>query len=77
VVGSKRGIALFYPYTEEYGLPIGVAVSSDHSELVTVVISVFEVLALAGLHFFVIDLTTAALRPEVVALLPEALVQLL
>lgn len=76
VVGSKRGIALFYPYSQEYGLPIGVTVSSDRAELVTILISVFEVLVLAGIHFFLVDLTSATLRPEVVALLPEAVAQL-
>ncbi len=75
VVGSKRGIALFYPYEQEYGLPIGVAVSSDRAQQVTFAISVFEVLVLAGLHFLVVDLTTATLRPEFVGLLPEAATQ--
>src|SRR6056297_211634 len=28
MLGSKRGIALFYPYTQEYNLPVGVPVSS-------------------------------------------------
>ncbi|WP_435335270.1 metal-dependent hydrolase [Haloarchaeobius sp. TZWWS8] len=42
VMGSKRGIALFYPYSKEYGLPVGVAVKSDHADLVTVVITGFE-----------------------------------
>ncbi|WP_435361093.1 metal-dependent hydrolase [Haloarchaeobius sp. DFWS5] len=42
VMGSKRGIALFYPYSQEYGLPIGVAVKSDHADLMTVVITGFE-----------------------------------
>jgi membrane-bound metal-dependent hydrolase YbcI (DUF457 family) len=77
VVGSKRGIALFYPYEQEYNLPVGVAVSSDRADFVTLVISVLEVVLLGALHFFVLDLTTATLRPQVVALIPDALVQLL
>ena len=75
IVGSKRGIALFYPYEQEYGLPIGVAVSSDRAGLVTTVISVAEVAVLGVLHFFVVDLTTAGLRPAVYELLPEAAAQ--
>lgn len=73
VVGSKRGIALFYPYSQEYGLPIGVAVSNKYAGIVTVVISVAEVLVLAGLHFFVIDLTAMTLRPTVTQYIPEGL----
>ncbi len=75
VVGSKRGIALFYPYEQEYGLPVGVAVSSDRADLVTAVISAAEVVLLAVLHFFIVDLTTAGLRPQVYELLPEAATQ--
>jgi len=75
IVGSKRGIALFYPYEKEYGLPIGVAVSSDRAGTVTTVISVAEVAVLGVLHFFVVDLTTAGLRPAVYELLPEAAAQ--
>ncbi|MEZ3114479.1 metal-dependent hydrolase [Halobaculum sp. MBLA0147] len=71
VVGSKRGIALFYPYTQEYGLPIGVAVSSEYSTVVTVVISVLEVGLLAAIHVYVIDLVATTVRPEFLALLPE------
>ncbi|WP_049928481.1 metal-dependent hydrolase [Halopiger goleimassiliensis] len=43
VAGSKRGIALFYPLSsKEYGLPLGVAVSSSRSTIVTVLVTVFE-----------------------------------
>jgi hypothetical protein len=72
VVGSKRGIALFYPYSQEYGLPVGVTVSSDRAELVTVLVTVVELAFLAAVHFFLIDLTTATLREEFVAALPDA-----
>jgi len=34
IAGSKRGIALFYPlWKEEFGLPIGVAVSSKNARI--------------------------------------------
>ncbi|WP_128477759.1 metal-dependent hydrolase [Halorussus pelagicus] len=61
VVGSKRGIALFYPYTKEYNLPVGVAVSSERAGLVTVVISVLEVALVAvvvQLELPIQDITT-------------------
>ncbi|WP_276271321.1 metal-dependent hydrolase [Haloarcula litorea] len=42
-LGSKRGIALFYPvWDREFGFPSGVTTSSDHAEIVTVVITVVE-----------------------------------
>lgn len=52
VIGSKRGIALFYPVTkQEYGLPVGVAVSSNRANAVTVAVTVFE-LALAAVFVY-------------------------
>ncbi|MFB6295983.1 MAG: metal-dependent hydrolase [Halobacteriales archaeon] len=46
VVGSKRGIALFYPFwDEEFGLPVGVSVSSSYAEVVTVAVTVLELAA--------------------------------
>jgi hypothetical protein len=46
VVGSKRGIALFYPlWSEEFGLPVGVSVSSKHADLVTVAVTALELVA--------------------------------
>jgi membrane-bound metal-dependent hydrolase YbcI (DUF457 family) len=39
VVGSKRGIALFYPYPKEYDLPTGVATSSTYANLVTLLVT--------------------------------------
>jgi membrane-bound metal-dependent hydrolase YbcI (DUF457 family) len=48
VVGSKRGIALFYPYTKEYNLPVGVAVASERAGTATVAVSVLEVALVAA-----------------------------
>ncbi|WP_435345198.1 metal-dependent hydrolase [Haloarchaeobius sp. HRN-SO-5] len=42
VLGSTRGIALFYPYPKEYGLPVGVNVTSEHADLVTIAVTGFE-----------------------------------
>ncbi|WP_440988928.1 metal-dependent hydrolase [Haloarchaeobius baliensis] len=52
VMGSKRGIALFYPYSKEFGLPIGVAVKSDHADLMTVVITALELVVVAAIVFY-------------------------
>ncbi|MDS0475012.1 metal-dependent hydrolase [Natrinema sp. 1APR25-10V2] len=52
VAGSKRGIALFYPiWKEEFGLPIGVAVSSKRSDLMMVVVTGGELLLAAIVAF--------------------------
>lgn len=59
MVGSKRGIALFYPVSPtEYDLPTGVATSSKWATLVTVVVTAFELVALALVHYFVFALDT-------------------
>jgi hypothetical protein len=42
VMGSKRGIALFYPLSTEYGLPIGVSTSSSYADAVTVAVTAVE-----------------------------------
>ncbi|WP_410765459.1 metal-dependent hydrolase [Haloferax sp. DFSO60] len=60
MVGSKRGIALFYPLSpQEYDLPTGVATSSKHADIVTVVITVAELAVLAGVHYYVFSLDTS------------------
>ncbi|WIV67489.1 metal-dependent hydrolase [Natrialbaceae archaeon AArc-T1-2] len=52
VAGSRRGIALFYPLSSsEYGLPLGVPVSSSRAGIVTIAITTLE-LALAGLLIY-------------------------
>jgi hypothetical protein len=63
LMGSKRGIALFYPWDKEFALPIGVATSSKYADLVTVIITAFEVAAFAAVHFYVVslDINVAAL----------------
>ncbi|SDR13336.1 metal-dependent hydrolase [Natronobacterium texcoconense] len=48
VAGSKRGIALFYPvFKKEYGLPIGVPVSSSRADLMTVFVTALELVVAA------------------------------
>lgn len=60
VVGSTRGIALFYPLSpKEYNLPVGIPVSSSRSDLVTVLVTVAEVGAFAGVLYYVLPEVTA------------------
>jgi len=47
IVGSKRGIALFYPSPTEYDLPTGVATSSRFANAVTLAITAVELAAAA------------------------------
>ena len=59
VVGSTRGIALFYPLSStEYNLPVGIPVSSSKSDLVTVLVTIAEVGAFAGVLFYVVPEVT-------------------
>ncbi|RKD95211.1 metal-dependent hydrolase [Halopiger aswanensis] len=52
VAGSKRGIALFYPvWKKEFGLPIGVAVSSKRADLMMVAVTVGELLIAAAIVY--------------------------
>ena len=60
LLGSKRGIALFYPYSKEYNLPVGVPVSSKWANPVTVGVTAVElalVAAVVHLDLPVQDLT--------------------
>ncbi|MFB6156413.1 MAG: metal-dependent hydrolase [Haloferacaceae archaeon] len=57
VVGSKRGIALFYPLSDrEYGFPAGVTTSSKWADAVTVVVTAVELGALAAVHLYLLPL---------------------
>ncbi|MFC5970492.1 metal-dependent hydrolase [Halomarina salina] len=48
LVGSKRGMALFYPIPTEYDFPTGVATSNRYANLVTLVITAAELLVAAA-----------------------------
>lgn len=50
VLGSKRGIALFYPlWDREFGTPVGVTTSSQYATVITVVITLVELVAIYAL----------------------------
>ncbi|SIQ94201.1 LexA-binding, inner membrane-associated putative hydrolase [Haladaptatus litoreus] len=57
MLGSKRGLAWFYPYEKEFGAPFGVAVSSNHATSVTLLVTAFEIAVAALLvhHQLVVD----------------------
>lgn len=47
MMGSKRGIALFYPFKREFSLPFGVTVDSPHATFVTLLITALELSTVA------------------------------
>ncbi|WP_435195748.1 metal-dependent hydrolase [Natronomonas sp. EA1] len=66
IVGSRRGIALFYPlWTKEFGFPTGVTTSSKYADAVTLVITGLELAAAAVLVHVV-----PGLLQDVLAALP-------
>lgn len=49
-LGSRRGIALFYPISKrEYGFPSGVTTSSRFANIVTIAVTVVELAAAIGI----------------------------
>ncbi|WP_458187385.1 metal-dependent hydrolase [Haladaptatus sp. NG-WS-4] len=62
ILGSKRGLALFYPYEKEFGAPFGVSVSSRHATMVTLFVTGFEIVVASMLVYrqYVVDAGLAA-----------------
>ena len=57
MVGSRRGIALFHPLSDqEYGAPTGVTTSSTYATLVTVIITALEIAAFWAVHVYLLNL---------------------
>jgi membrane-bound metal-dependent hydrolase YbcI (DUF457 family) len=52
LAGSKRGLALLYPWDREFNLPVGVATSSKYANLATLVITGVELLIVGVLVFY-------------------------
>ena len=71
VLGSTRGIALFYPlWSEEFGFPAGVATSSKYANVITLVVTAIELaIAAAIVHVLPQYVDVAALQ-DVAAVLP-------
>ena len=68
VFGSKRGIALFYPlWDEEFGLPIGVNVSSKWADAMMLSVTAFE-LAVAAFIVYVLPAEIQAQGQQAVGL---------
>ncbi|MCL9814781.1 metal-dependent hydrolase [Natranaeroarchaeum aerophilus] len=66
IAGSKRGIALFYPiWKKEFGLPVGVAVSSNRSTLMTVVVTLAELVVAAVIIYDVPLMALDAARSSI------------
>ncbi|MFD1511977.1 metal-dependent hydrolase [Halomarina rubra] len=70
VVGSKRGIALFYPLSTEYGFPTGVATSSRYANLVTLVVTAVELLVAAAIVRYAPELVAELSRVPPLSDLP-------
>jgi energy-converting hydrogenase Eha subunit A len=61
VVGSRRGIAFFYPLTsQEWGLPSGVTTSSKYANPVTVVVTALEIALLGAVNVYVVPLDSVS-----------------
>lgn len=69
LLGSKRGLALFYPFTEtEYSVPVGVSGTSQYTTLVTIVITLAELGITAGILYT--DTLSTYVLPIVRSMLP-------
>ena len=50
LLGNVRGMAVFYPFSsEEYDIPVGVAVTSKWADVVTLLVTVFELAVVAAI----------------------------
>jgi len=72
LLGTQAGMAVFYPHDGMYDVPVGVNVDSNKATLVTVLVTVVELLAAGGLiRYGYGDLLRApALYDVIVAALP-------
>ena len=61
LVGSRRGLAFFYPWDREFSLPVGVRTDGKYAELVTVLVTGLELALFAAVHYYVVSLDTTTL----------------
>lgn len=67
LLGNVRGMALLYPYPKFYDIPVGVPVDSRWADVVTVVVTGFELTLAAGI-VFALQGGTLQIPPEVATL---------
>jgi len=66
ILGTTRGIALFYPlWDEEFGLPIGVPVDSKYANVMMLTVTAFELVIAAA----IVHVLPPYLPPEVASAL--------
>lgn len=58
LMGNVQGMALFYPYPEFYDIPVGVPVNSRWADIVTLLVTGFEIIIL----YLYIEVFRAPLR---------------
>ncbi|QLG60416.1 metal-dependent hydrolase [Halorarum salinum] len=49
LLGNVRGMAVFYPYPKLYDIPVGVPVTSKWADVVTLLVTAFELAVVAAL----------------------------
>ncbi|QLG29028.1 metal-dependent hydrolase [Halorarum halophilum] len=49
LLGNVKGMAVLYPYPEMYDIPVGVPVTSKWADVVTLLVTAFELAVVAGL----------------------------
>ncbi|WP_246987380.1 metal-dependent hydrolase [Halorientalis marina] len=61
LMGTKRGLALLYPWEKEFDLPFGVPVSSSYSNLVMLIITALELAVIAVVLLYLPEYVPAGL----------------
>lgn len=66
LLGNIRGMAVFYPYPQEYDVPVGVNIDSPWADAVTLAVTAFElVVVFAILHTGAHEPVLEAIAPHV------------
>ncbi|MGM0399231.1 MAG: metal-dependent hydrolase [Halobacteriota archaeon] len=66
LLGNVRGMALFYPWPEEYDVPVGVTVDSRWATVVTMAVTAFEL----GIFYLLVAAPDVGQSPWLVGLFP-------